>query len=85
MSGVILTESNPRSPRPVAHPAAYRPGAAAAADRGAEYGAPSTTTGVVSWSPQHAPGHADDAGHDEPAPTLADVIGPAPAIGEVRR
>lgn len=79
----VSTEPDPRSPAPQRHPGAYVPGAAG--DRGAEYGAPAAPAGIVSFGPQHHPGRAGDAGRDEHPPSLGDIVGPAPAIGEIRR
>lgn len=76
----ILTEPAPASPRPLAHPGAWLVGAGHV-DRGAEYGAPSLVGAAVSFTPQAAPGRADNAGSDLPAPSLGDIIGPRAAIG----
>jgi hypothetical protein len=79
----VYTEDIPHSPGPVRHPGAYTPGVTEA-DRSAEYGGPATRTGVVAFTPQHAPGNAGEAGHDVAAPDLPSIVGPAPAIGEAR-
>lgn len=77
----ILTEPNPRSPQPVRHPGAWTPGGDRT-DRGAEYGAPAAGTAApVVFGPQRPVQRAGDAGHDEAAPSLGDIVGPAPAIG----
>ena len=81
----ILTEPDPRNPGPARHPGAFLPGASRS-DRASEYGgpAPAPDTGTVVFGPQRHPA-TGRAGQDEPAPTLGDAVGPAPAIGEVRR
>ena len=79
----IFTEPDPRSPGAQRFPGAYTPGDLTT-DRSAEYGGPATRTGVVSFTPQRQPGADGRAGMDERPPSLDDIVGPAPAIGETR-
>ena len=80
----IFTEDDPRSPGPVAHPGAFTPGWPGA-DMAAEYGGPPARGGLVVFTPQYQPGRDGQAGEDERPPSLGDIVGPAPAISEVRR
>lgn len=83
MGNPILTEPDPRTPAAQRHPGAWLPGSGAA-DRGAEYGAPSVN-GQVSYGPQRQAAPAGHPGGDETAPSLGDVAGRGPAIGDIRR
>lgn len=80
----ILTEPVPGQPAPQHHPGAYLVGTGRM-DRGAEYGAPAVMAGVVAFTPQHMPGRSGQTGHDDPAPSLGDIIGPRAAIGSRTR
>jgi hypothetical protein len=81
----ISSEDNPSSPGQVRHPGAYTPGTART-DRSAEYGGPADgQSSSVTFQPQRPAQRTGQAGDDIPAPDLPSIIGPAPAIGEIRR